>query len=213
MAFLQVGHAAVRVLEQFVPDDPRVILLPLWTAGLQIAAACLLLWAGRGVREGRPAARVVGVVWIVAWIAATFLSINTQSLDLFHFGHVAVARAGVWRATAWPAFLGCLGEFEWRPTGRWRPPEWFAAGLTDVLGIAMIATLAKTIPLPAGASESRDARLALARVALLREEARPSAMASVVRALLALHVAFMAVFLVLAVIGLSARIAGWKMGT
>jgi len=212
IGLLQVGHAIIRVLEQFVPKDPDVTSLPWWTAGLHAVAAPLLLWAGRGVREGRPLARAVGVAWIVAWVAATFLGINTDSLDVKHFGPGSAARGGVFRATAWPAMLGCLDGYMWRPTGLWRSPEYVAAAVTDVLGVTMIALLVRGVRLPAGADRIPADRPALLRAALVREEAKASFGARVLRAALALHVAGIAIFQVIAVIGLCAKVAGWRAG-
>jgi hypothetical protein len=210
--FLQFGHTAIRILEQFVPRDSKVIDPPLWTAALLAAAGAMLLWAGSGVRRGRPAARAVAIAWIVGWVGATLLAINSDTLDRFRWGHTAAARDGVWRASAWPSMLGSLDRFTWRPTGRWALPEFAAAIGCDAAAIAMIAVLMR--PLHAGEAppgETPEARDARVRVALLREEANPTPGASLLRAVLALHLAAIAIFMLIAIIGLCARVAGWRL--
>jgi hypothetical protein len=209
IGLLQLGHALVRVLVGFVPLQFHHRDPPFWTIGLQ-ATACVLLWiAGRGVRDGRPWARAAGIAWIALWIAATFLSVNTETMDPLNQS-VEAARAGSWRAAGWPSMLGHLDDFSWRASEAWAPPAVVAMGSTIAFGLALIGVLAKPLAVSSaesGEPQTPEARDLRRRRVLDRAEANPSAAMSVIGALIAIHLATIAILTVIAMIGLANRFA------
>lgn len=229
VGLVQVAHVSASILGATLPPGYTAREAPVWAAALVAGSAWLHLRVSRAARERKAWARNAACALIAAWAITVYLEVNTESVhvgeavgsyaatpsnpsaepppDAPHRTHADAALGGSWSAVGWPAAITHPYDYVLAPSGVWGLPEILIVVFQAALAVGLLGSALSKASAPLPDPDPSDGR-AVARHALaaLREDARRTPALRVLGWGVAAHLAFLGVYTLLVLFGLSAAV-------